>query len=461
MSPERGDWDVDAEGNLTPPGGALKPDTDEFGRDDPDTLERERRRREREAQRKGGGRKPKKEKGVTGGFRKLRRGRRDDAPEPTRAAPEQAPTRPKATKPAAPPPKRRPGGPRGASYGRRRIAAVALALVGILVVWFLVALFQPFAGDGQGSGSVSVEIPDGASAGQIADILDKAGVISSGRLFQLRLKLAGKSDEVQADTYALAEGMSYSAAIDRLTGQASGPDKLNIPEGLSADQIAGLATEAGVTGDYVAASKQPPKGFDPAKYGSKTSNLEGFLFPATYDLAAGTTAEQLVAQQVSAFKDNVADVDFSYAKKKNLTVYDVLIIASMIEREASPTVPKERALVAAVIYNRLRKGIPLGIDATTRYEYKNYEDPITQVQLSKDTPYNTRLNSGLPPTPIGNPGVDAIKAAANPAQVNYIFYVAQAGTCEHFFTASETEFEAKAKAYQDALQAKGSSPTEC
>jgi peptidoglycan lytic transglycosylase G len=451
--PERGDWEVDAEGNLTPPGGP-KPDTDEFGRDDPAALERERRRREREMRRKGGA--PKKQRGaITGGFRKVRR-TRDPEPPP-------APADERSTGRPAPAAERsaRAAGAGGGQIRRRRIIALAAALSGILLVWFLIAFFQPFAGDGQGSGSVSVTIPEGASAGEIADILDEQGVVSSAQLFEWRLKLAGKSDRIQADTYALATGMSYSAAIDRLTGASAGPEQLTIPEGLAAGQIADLVTEAGISGDYLAASKKPPKGFDPAKYGSDTDNLEGFLFPATYDLTEGETASQLVGQQVEAFRDNVANVDFSYAKKKNLTVYDVLIIASMIEREASPTVPKERAEVAAVIYNRLKQGIPLGIDATTRYEYQNYDQPITQAQLGKDTPYNTRLNAGLPPTPIGNPGIDAIKAAARPAAVNYIYYVAQPGTCEHFFTASESEFEKKAAEYQRALQAQGDSPTEC
>ena len=120
-------------------------------------------------------------------------------------------------------------------------------------------------------------------------------------------------------------------------------------------------------------------------------------------------------------------MDLSYAEKKNLTPYDVLIIASMVQREVQ--VAKELPLVAAVIYNRLSRGEPLGIDATTRYEYNNWTDEITQDQLDKDTPYNTRLNAGLTPTPIGNPGLAAIKAAASPAKVNYLFYVVKPGTC--------------------------------
>jgi uncharacterized YceG family protein len=138
----------------------------------------------------------------------------------------------------------------------------------------------------------------------------------------------------------------------------------------------------------------------------------------------------------------------------------VLTIASMIEREVQ--VASERELVAAVIYNRLGSGEPLGIDATLRYALDNFDKPLTQSDLATDTPYNTRLVAGLPPTPIGNPGLAAIEAAANPAKVDYRFYVVKPGTCgEHVFTASEAEFEQAAADYQAALEAEGGSPTEC
>jgi uncharacterized YceG family protein len=132
----------------------------------------------------------------------------------------------------------------------------------------------------------------------------------------------------------------------------------------------------------------------------------------------------------------------------------------MIEREVQ--VAEERELVSAVIYNRLEIGEPLGIDATLRYALDNFDKPLTQSDLATDTPYNTRLVAGLPPTPIGNPGLDAIEAAANPADVDYRFYVVKPGTCgEHVFTASESEFEQAAADYQEALEAEGGSPTEC
>ncbi|MGH2956934.1 MAG: endolytic transglycosylase MltG, partial [Solirubrobacterales bacterium] len=333
-------------------------------------------------------------------------------------------------------------------------------LVGLLALWFLVALFQPPPFDpGEGDGEVVVTVPEGASADQVADILTENDVVSNGSLFQLRLRLAGKSESVGAGRFVMSSGMSYGAAIERLT-QTGGKVTLTVPEGLPRDQIAPIAEEAGIEGDYIAATEAPPKGFNPSRYGAPASNLEGFLFPATYELEPNAPGEELVSQQLEAFEQNFAGVDLSYAKKKNLTPYDVLIIASMVDREVQ--VPKERALVAAVIYNRLSKGMPLGIDATTRYETKNYTDPIQQSTFEKNTPYNTRLNAGLTPTPIGNPGLDAIKAAARPAKTNFTFYVVKPGSCgEHSFTASQKEFDRLAAEYQRALEAEGGSPTEC
>ena len=129
-----------------------------------------------------------------------------------------------------------------------------------------------------------------------------------------------------------------------------------------------------------------------------------------------------------------------YAKRKNLSRYDVLIIASMIEREAQ--LARERSLVSAVIYNRLKEGMPLGIDATIRYSTNNWQRPIRQSELDRQEPYNTRLNRGLPPTPIGNPGLASIKAAAKPANKNYLFYVRKPGKSgEHAFSSTDAQFQ--------------------
>jgi uncharacterized YceG family protein len=188
-----------------------------------------------------------------------------------------------------------------------------------------------------------------------------------------------------------------------------------------------------------------------APKGTKTA--EGFLFPATYEMPEGSTANDLVQKQLDAFEDNFKHVDLSYAKRKNLSRYDVLIIASMIEREAQ--VAKERPLVSAVIYNRLKEGMPLFIDATTRYATNNWQRPIRQSELEDPGPYNTRLNRGLPPTPIGNPGLASLKAAAKPSNKRYLFYVRKCGNDgQHAFSTNDAQFTRDNEAYQNCRKGK-------
>ena len=171
----------------------------------------------------------------------------------------------------------------------------------------------------------------------------------------------------------------------------------------------------------------------------KLSSIEGFLFPATYEFTKLTSSARLVSDQLRAFRRNWRKVDMRYARSKNLTPYDVLIIASMVEKEA--VAPKERRLVAAVIYNRLHNRMPLGIDATIRYG-RNVPgtEPLKRSDLESNNPYNTRNRLGLPPTPIANPGLASMRAAAHPARVDYLYFVRKPDGVHHFFTASESEF---------------------
>ncbi len=166
---------------------------------------------------------------------------------------------------------------------------------------------------------------------------------------------------------------------------------------------------------------------------------EGFLFPSTYDFIAKEPSKGLVQSQLTAFCQNWKKLDLSYARSKNLTPYDVLIIASMIQGEV--VVPSENKLVAEVIYNRLHDGMPLGIDATLRYGlHIPGTQSITPTELANTTPYNTRLHTGLPPTPIGNPGMAALQAAVHPATGSYLYFVRKPDKKHHYFTSSYQDF---------------------
>jgi UPF0755 protein len=228
------------------------------------------------------------------------------------------------------------------------------------------------------------------------------------------------------------------------------PFRVVFPEGFTREQMAARVAavariaerERGrrprlVAAKYLAATRgrRRERGF-----GAWRLPLEGFLFPATYQFTVRTTSAQLVTAQLQAFRRNWVRVGLGYARSKNLTPYDVLTIASMVEKEA--VAPEERPLVAAVIYNRLRERMPLGIDATVRYGLGiPATESIRRSQLESTNPYNTRKRPGLPPTPIANPGLASLRAAAHPARVDYLYFVRKPDHRHHFFTASFAAFE--------------------
>jgi uncharacterized YceG family protein len=343
-----------------------------------------------------------------------------------------------------------------------RVVAVVAVLLAVAVVWFAISLYQPFGG-GDGSGNVTVRIPNGSTAGEIGDLLAARGVVSSGFFFRLRASLSGERADLKSGTFRLRRDMSYASAIDALTRVAPPPPTVTVavPEGRSRVETREIARSDGLRGNYVVASRRSPD-LNPRRYGApRGATLEGFLFPATYQIRKGGSATDLVTQQLRAFKQNFSRVNLSYARSKHLTAFDVLTIASMVEREVS--VPRERPLVAAVIYNRLRDGMNLGIDATLRFEQNDWVNPLTESALERDTPYNTRLNPGLPPGPIGSPGLASIQAAAHPARSDVLYYVVKPGACgEHSFSSTDAQFEADVAKYNSARAAAGGkSPERC
>jgi UPF0755 protein len=345
----------------------------------------------------------------------------------------------------------------GPRWGRL-VALGVLALLVVGVAWFLVSLFQPFKGDGEGS--VRVAIPRGASLGEIADLLEREDVISSASFFELRARLTGRTGDLKPGRYTLARDMSFVAVLDKLEkGLPPNIVQVTIPEGRSRREIAPLVRR--LDGNYLRATRRNPA-LNPRDYRARNArNLEGFLFPATYELKKGQPVRRLVNQQLAAFKRNFDRVDLSYARRKNLTPYDVLIIASLVEREAA--LPKERPIIASVIYNRLRDDIRLGIDATVRFVTGNWARPLRQSELANPSPYNTRIHTGLPPGPIGNPGLASIKAAARPARTDYLFYVAAVcGNGRHRFAETDAEFQRYVDEYNRAREERGGkSPTNC
>ncbi len=243
--------------------------------------------------------------------------------------------------------------------------------------------------------------------------------------------------------------------------------KVLIPEGKTRAQIAEIAAAEHLSGDYAKEAKRSSL-LSPVHYGAPhgTTDLEGFLFPATYDMTVGEPVSRLVEEQLAAFRENFTESQVARAHALHITPYELLTVASMVEREAQ--IPGDRAKIAAVIYNRLRERIPLGIDAAIYYAVERqqgiatYTKELTEAQLHIDSPYNTRTHTGLPPTPISNPGDASIHAAAYPAHVSYLYYVAGADGCgEQVFSDTQSAFEANVAAYHAAVSKNGGHPPAC
>jgi UPF0755 protein len=344
-----------------------------------------------------------------------------------------------------------PRAPRQPNFRLRRLFLVVLLLFALAAGWFLISLYQPFTGDGGAKKTVTLK---SGGVGELASKLEDEGVISSSFFFQLRATIEGKRSSLKPGTYTLREDMKYSDVIAALEkGPPANTIQVSIPEGRSRKEIADNLPAA-LKGNYERATVKSPQ-LDPRRYGAKGArNLEGFLWPSTYEMKRGQNVKLLVNKQLAAFKDNFATVSMSKARAKNLTPYEVLIIASLVERETA--VPRERRLVASVIYNRLSQDQSLGIDATVRFIFNKWDGALTESELNSNSPYNTRKFKGLPPGPIGNPGLASIRAAANPANTDYLFYVAnpcKPGT--HTFHRTLAEFNAAAQKYNAAREAAG------
>lgn len=308
---------------------------------------------------------------------------------------------------------------------------------------FLVLTIMMISGCGSPprEGEVTIRVSPGASTNEIAKMLVDENVIDSEKEFNNKANDAGIDQKLKAGTYRFERGESIDSILAKLSQGLQAPEGfITVPEGYSLDDIANLVVaKTGITKkDYIKAATPAGRTL-PLQGASDAPDLEGFLFPSTYNLDPETDAATLVGKQLRTFKDKTSSLDWKEADRLGLTEYQALTVASMVEREAK--VPEERPLVAAVIYNRLAIGMKLEIDATVQYAIGSWKKDLTVEDLETDSPYNTRLYGGLPPGPICNPGIASINAALKPASVDYLYYVAtgdEAG--HHTFTSSYDEF---------------------
>jgi UPF0755 protein len=297
---------------------------------------------------------------------------------------------------------------------------------------------------------VAFEIPEGTSTREVGAILVDVGVIKSTTGWRLATLFGSGDENIEAGAYELPVGLTSPDALDMLVeAEPLGPQfvMVTFQEGLWLTDFARILEEE----THISASDFM-KVLNRRKVTSElvpedAPSLEGALFPSTYQIIEDDTAQSVAQRLVTEMEDQVASVDMATARTLNLTPYDILIVASMIEGETR--VDDERPMVARVIYNRLKEGMPLGIDATVLYALGEHKETLTQSDLEIDSPYNTRKVAGLPPTPIGAPGLASLEGAAAPADGGWLYYVLADCEGNHSFSESYDDFLNDKAAYQE------------
>ncbi len=341
----------------------------------------------------------------------------------------------------------RPRPRRRAKKGRRWIAVLVVLLLLAALVGGAVAVggrvldrfdsAPDFSGEGEGE--VTVQVEPGDTAGDVADTLVELGVVASRAAFFEVAAGDPRSSGLQPGFYSLRMRMSAEAAFELLLDPAARlVGRVTVPEGLTVEQtIATLVEGTEIPlADYEAAVA------DPSQLGlpEYAEGLEGFLFPATYEVEPGATAVSVLTLMVDRFEQAAETVGLvEGAEALGITPYEAVIVASLIEREVR--FDDEYGQVARVVYNRLEQGIPLGIDAAVLYGVgKTAGGELTVSDLAKDTPYENRRQTGLPPTPIASPGEATLAGALAPVDGDILYYVLASAEGRTFFTADYNAF---------------------
>jgi UPF0755 protein len=325
----------------------------------------------------------------------------------------------------------------------------------VLVVGSFVMYDQFFSAPKVEAGqAVVVNVPEGSSTATIAKILKNGDVIADEQTFIKEAVSRNADVKFKPGNYQLATLMDTNVLITTLVaGPTPTGGKLTIPEGLTVEQTAKLVRDAcGINEqDFLklAYSASTYVADYPFLEGVYNNSVEGFLYPKTYMVPKGSNADYVIRMLLDQFAIETSKLDMTYATEHNLTLFDVITIASMIERET--LAESERVLVSSVIYNRLHEGMRLQICASVVYILGDSYDghPLLEADLEVESPYNTYKVDGLPAGPICSPRVASIVAAANPAQTDYLYYVLASTDGFHAFCATYDEFEAAKQEYEE------------
>ena len=290
-------------------------------------------------------------------------------------------------------------------------------------------LFLPLWGTSQ---TTQFSIQRGSSTKSVAIILKEKNIFSYPNLFILTVKIFNKSKQINSGDYTIDKKISIWQLFRILETGKGKNIKITIQEGLRSTQIFEIlkASELNNNKNYeiyfedvsfLRKNKLPPE----------AKNLEGFLFPETYHFSRLTTEKQVLQKMIATFFEKVPE-KFQNNRSTGLSFYKLLILASIVEKETSFKADKKK--IASVFYNRLNKGIGLYTDPTVIYGIKNFDGNLTKKHLKTPNPYNSYLNKGLPPTPISNPGVEAMNSVLYPEKTNYLYFIGKGDGSSYFST---------------------------
>lgn len=305
-------------------------------------------------------------------------------------------------------------------------------LPALLLLWYVGCLFVP---PGNGSRVQDISFPAGSGIRKLANELKAGGIIRSSWHFILVTRLRGQAHRLKAGEYRFNDAMTPTVILEKLVAGDVDFRKFSLPEGYSIYQAAELLEQKG----YFKRSLFLEKCQDTAllnRLGVSGPTVEGYLYPATYNLSRNGNEEQLIGQMVAQFEKRYADVVSTAAGAAGLSRHQIVTLASLIEKEAVSS--EEKPLISSVFHNRLRIGMPLQSDPTAVYGVRAFAGKVSKADIEQRSPYNTYFIKGLPPGPIGNPGLDALQAALRPAATHYLYFVArQDGTHQFSCTLEE------------------------
>jgi UPF0755 protein len=333
------------------------------------------------------------------------------------------------------------------------ITAIAVAAVAGAGYYVLEQL-KPVEGV---ASEVVFTIPEGTSSAEIAALLEENGLIRNALIFSYYLKYKNIGTGFQAGTYAMTPGMDIQEIMRKLNAGETVKEetiRVTIPEGFTASQAVKVLVEAGFPEELLLSIVNDPQQFAIDSSGTEAMRaagipesefyrypLEGYIFPETYELPKDIDAYQALRRMVQELDRKLSTLPTDWEGRlevNGVSFHEMMTVASLVEREV--VVDHERALVAGVIYNRLKQEMPLQIDATVQYLFDEQKERLLEKDLQVDSPYNTYLNAGLPPGPIASPGLESIEAALYPEASAYLFYVTKKdGTGEHYFGKTYSE----------------------